>query len=159
MLAGIAQVASQPKAKRGRRCGLSFTKAGTPPITANVKAMLGRVRNGLDLFGRQGKVYDRLEGNEDMPQHILGQYSKKGGSSTCSIKMVKTPGSRTIGSRLGKKTSEIFMVSSKYVGPGGCSAFVLVSSGRSLSTIFISEVIAVQRFIPDREYHLQTPLW
>ena len=30
-----------------------------------------RVRKGLDLFGREGEVYDKIEGNLDVPKYVL----------------------------------------------------------------------------------------
>ena len=40
--------------------------------------LVHRVRNGLDLFGRETEVYDRVEGNRDVPGYILEHKDKFG---------------------------------------------------------------------------------
>ncbi|EME78581.1 glycosyltransferase family 17 protein, partial [Pseudocercospora fijiensis CIRAD86] len=40
------------------------------------KTMLERVRKGLDLFGRAGERYARVEGNRDVPRYILDHWAK-----------------------------------------------------------------------------------
>lgn len=40
--------------------------------------LVGRVRKGEDLFGREGEVYDRVEGNRDLPPYLLSQFEEKG---------------------------------------------------------------------------------
>jgi len=40
----------------------------------NAKAMVDRVRQGLDLFGREGEFYDKIEANEDVPQYVKHEY-------------------------------------------------------------------------------------
>ena len=40
------------------------------------KTIVERVRNGMDLFGREQQLYDRVEGNEDVPKYIL-EHSEK----------------------------------------------------------------------------------
>lgn len=42
------------------------TKANRDP-----KTIVDRVRNGKDLFGREGEFYDKVEGNKDVPKFIL----------------------------------------------------------------------------------------
>jgi len=37
-----------------------------------------RVRQGLDLFGREGEVYERVEGNGDLPAYLRGEFEGKG---------------------------------------------------------------------------------
>ncbi|KAK4954246.1 hypothetical protein LTR10_007676 [Elasticomyces elasticus] len=44
----------------------------------DARVMMSRVRNGLDLFGREGEIYDRVEHNEDVPEYILSQNSESG---------------------------------------------------------------------------------
>lgn len=44
----------------------------------DTKTIVQRVRQGLDLFGREGELYDRSEGNEDLPQYILTQGQRFG---------------------------------------------------------------------------------
>lgn len=39
----------------------------------NATLMMDRVRNGKDLFGREGEIYDRIDHNEDIPAFILEQ--------------------------------------------------------------------------------------
>jgi beta-1,4-mannosyl-glycoprotein beta-1,4-N-acetylglucosaminyltransferase len=49
--------------------------------TANnrdARNLINRVRLGLDLFGRAGELYDKVEKNEDVPSFISEQYEKKG---------------------------------------------------------------------------------
>lgn len=40
--------------------------------------MVYRVRNGLDLFGRPRELYDRVQGNRDVPSHVLEGYEREG---------------------------------------------------------------------------------
>ena len=40
--------------------------------------VIERVRKGLDLFGREGEVYDRVEGNGDLPAYLKGEWEGKG---------------------------------------------------------------------------------
>lgn len=40
--------------------------------------MIERVRHGLDLFGREAEVYDRVENNQDVPEYVLEQYRESG---------------------------------------------------------------------------------
>ena len=42
------------------------TEANRDPGT-----IVERVRKGLDLFGREQELYDRVEGNLDVPKYIL----------------------------------------------------------------------------------------
>jgi beta-1,4-mannosyl-glycoprotein beta-1,4-N-acetylglucosaminyltransferase len=45
--------------------------------TANnreLRTLIDRVRHGLDLFGRAGELYDKVEGNEDIPPYVSEQY-------------------------------------------------------------------------------------
>lgn len=39
----------------------------------NASVMMDRVRNGKDLFGRKGEVYERIDDNQDVPEFILEQ--------------------------------------------------------------------------------------
>jgi beta-1,4-mannosyl-glycoprotein beta-1,4-N-acetylglucosaminyltransferase len=32
----------------------------------------------LDLFGREGEVYERVEGNGDLPGYVRGEFEQKG---------------------------------------------------------------------------------
>ena len=38
-----------------------------------------RVRKGLDLFGREGEVYERVLGNGDLPGYVRGEFEGRGG--------------------------------------------------------------------------------
>lgn len=40
--------------------------------------LVRRVRKGEDLFGREGEVYDRVEGNGDVPPYLLGEFEREG---------------------------------------------------------------------------------
>ena len=40
----------------------------------NPKAIIERVRNGLDLFNRTDQIYDKIEENADVPQYILNNW-------------------------------------------------------------------------------------
>jgi beta-1,4-mannosyl-glycoprotein beta-1,4-N-acetylglucosaminyltransferase len=40
--------------------------------------LINRVRHGLDLFGRVGELYDRVDNNKDVPSFISEQYEQKG---------------------------------------------------------------------------------
>ena len=40
--------------------------------------LVDRVRNGKDLFGRAGEVYDKVEHNHDVPTYILAQHEQDG---------------------------------------------------------------------------------
>ena len=42
------------------------------------KTIVERVRKGLDLFGRETELYDRVEGNRDVPKYILEHPEKYG---------------------------------------------------------------------------------
>lgn len=42
------------------------------------KAIVHRVRNGLDLFGRPDQVYDRIEDNGDVPPYVLKAFEREG---------------------------------------------------------------------------------
>jgi len=44
----------------------------------DARTLIHRVRLGLDLFGREGQLYDRVERNKDVPSYISDQYEKKG---------------------------------------------------------------------------------
>ena len=37
-----------------------------------------RVRKGLDLFGREGEVYERVVGNGDLPGFVRGEFERVG---------------------------------------------------------------------------------
>ena len=37
-----------------------------------------RVREGLDLFGRENELYDRIEDNKDAPQYVLAHADRFG---------------------------------------------------------------------------------
>lgn len=37
-----------------------------------------RVRKGLDLFGREGEVYERVLGNGDLPGYVRGEFEGRG---------------------------------------------------------------------------------
>ena len=41
------------------------------PENRKPKAIAERFRNGLDLFGRGGQLYDRVEDNKDVPKYVL----------------------------------------------------------------------------------------
>lgn len=41
------------------------------------KTILHRVRNGLDLFAREGEVYDKVDGNRDVPEFVLGEFERE----------------------------------------------------------------------------------
>jgi beta-1,4-mannosyl-glycoprotein beta-1,4-N-acetylglucosaminyltransferase len=43
-----------------------------------LRTLINRVRHGLDLFGRAGEMYDKVEGNEDVPPYVSEQYRSKG---------------------------------------------------------------------------------
>jgi len=43
-----------------------------------LRTLIDRVRHGLDLFGRAGELYDKVEGNEDVPPYLSEQYRSKG---------------------------------------------------------------------------------
>lgn len=47
----------------------SHTKWNTPD-NRDPQTIIGRVRNGKDLFGREGEVYDKVIGNLDVPAYI-----------------------------------------------------------------------------------------
>ena len=55
--------------------GFSHSSWATPENT-NPETIVQRVRNGLDLFGRQGENYDRVVDNLDVPQYVLEHDSK-----------------------------------------------------------------------------------
>lgn len=40
------------------------------------KTITEKVRNGLDLFNHEGEVYDRIQGNLDMPKFILEKWQR-----------------------------------------------------------------------------------
>lgn len=42
------------------------------------RTIVERVRRGLDLFGREGEVYERVEGNGDLPGYVRGEFEQKG---------------------------------------------------------------------------------
>ena len=42
------------------------------------RTLVNRVRHGLDLFGRVGELYDRVELNGDVPPFIFEQYKQNG---------------------------------------------------------------------------------
>lgn len=44
----------------------------------DAKTLVERVRNGLDLFGRETEKYDRVENNPDVPSYILANQEKYG---------------------------------------------------------------------------------
>lgn len=44
----------------------------------DARTLIHRVRHGLDLFGRKGELYDRVERNQDVPSFISEQYEKQG---------------------------------------------------------------------------------
>lgn len=35
------------------------------------KVIVGRVSDGVDLFNREDQLYDKVEGNRDVPQYVL----------------------------------------------------------------------------------------
>ena len=50
--------------------GFSHTKFNKPEYT-NRSEILRRVRYGIDLFDRDEEVYERVDGNEDVPRYLL----------------------------------------------------------------------------------------
>jgi len=44
----------------------------------DASTLVNRVRHGLDLFGRKGELYDRIDHNEDVPPFISQQYKQSG---------------------------------------------------------------------------------
>jgi len=42
------------------------------------RTVVERVRKGLDLFGREGEVYDRVEGNGDLPPFVKEEFERRG---------------------------------------------------------------------------------
>ena len=38
------------------------------------KVIVERVRNGLDLFNREGEIYDKVDGNPDVPKFVLDKW-------------------------------------------------------------------------------------
>lgn len=55
----------------------SHTPLNTPE-NRDPATIMHRVRNGLDLFGREGQAFDRIEGNRDVPQFVLEQFEREG---------------------------------------------------------------------------------
>ena len=49
--------------------GFSHTKFNKPEFV-NRSKILQRVRQGLDLFDREAEIYDRVEGNDDLPAYL-----------------------------------------------------------------------------------------
>lgn len=54
---------------RAKMESFSHTPLNTPENRDPVSIM-NRVRAGLDLFGRKGEVYERVDGNEDVPRYV-----------------------------------------------------------------------------------------
>jgi beta-1,4-mannosyl-glycoprotein beta-1,4-N-acetylglucosaminyltransferase len=44
----------------------------------DARTMIDRVQHGIDLFGREGEIYDKVTAQEDAPQYILEQYKSHG---------------------------------------------------------------------------------
>jgi beta-1,4-mannosyl-glycoprotein beta-1,4-N-acetylglucosaminyltransferase len=44
----------------------------------NVATIVDRVRDGTDLFGRKGELYDKVDNNGDVPSYISEQYAQNG---------------------------------------------------------------------------------
>lgn len=42
----------------------------------NAATLVDRVRNGLDLYGRQGEYYDKVGDNQDVPNYILAAFAR-----------------------------------------------------------------------------------
>lgn len=42
------------------------------------KTIVERVRNGLDLFGRENELYDKVQQNADVPQYVLDNRDRFG---------------------------------------------------------------------------------
>ena len=52
---------------------MSFSHTGwNTAENREVKTIVQRVRNGLDLFGRPTEMYDRVTGNRDVPAYVSG---------------------------------------------------------------------------------------
>ncbi|EMC91821.1 glycosyltransferase family 17 protein, partial [Baudoinia panamericana UAMH 10762] len=57
----------------------SFSHVGwNTEANRDVRTIVERVRGGVDLFGREGEVYERVEGNTDVPAYILQQPTRFG---------------------------------------------------------------------------------
>ncbi|WPH04448.1 glycosyltransferase family 17 protein [Acrodontium crateriforme] len=55
----------------------SFSHVGwNTEANRDTKTIIHRVRNGLDLFGRETELYDRIDNNLDVPRHILQNRDK-----------------------------------------------------------------------------------
>ena len=57
----------------------SFSHQGwNTAYNRDTQVIMERVRMGLDLFGREGEVYDRVVDNTDVPEYIRREYDERG---------------------------------------------------------------------------------
>lgn len=62
----------------------SFSHASlNSPANRDTKTIVGRVREGLDLFGREGERYERVyervdDGEGDFPAYVRGEFEREG---------------------------------------------------------------------------------
>lgn len=62
----------------------SFSHASlNSPANRDTKTIVGRVREGLDLFGREGERYERVyervgDGEGDFPAYVRGEFERGG---------------------------------------------------------------------------------
>ena len=54
-----------------KMASFSHAEQWNTPENRNPKTIADRVRHGIDLFGRWGQNYDRVDDNEDVPQYVL----------------------------------------------------------------------------------------
>lgn len=48
------------------------------PENRDADALVERVKQGLDLFGREGEFYDRVDENDDVPEYLKREYDENG---------------------------------------------------------------------------------
>lgn len=57
------------------------TSSHTPwntPANRDRNVLVNRVRQGVDVYGREGEYYDKVEGNTDVPDYILDNHDRFG---------------------------------------------------------------------------------